>query len=297
MVNQDKSNIIKVLRNKIINSIEKIPTSTYELSSLLWADAAMCFPTTCSWNWDCACFKLDLQTMKLYADVSTYPNQFGACREDRYSLSAYEFHEKAKAFNMSNDLQCMETEEDWQELFDENLNSAIANAQKILNEQKEKQKQAAQNSNTIVIPHKFVSVKPTMAFDKVLIDLQQRYGSSSVMLTKESEKYVLKYCYSATYSYDRKNAQRELSPLESAWVEHQIEKCIKNPDKTTWQSMVGGDSMTVEIHKNNEPYVKLRSNPPLNKYTNLRDQLRSLAEYESFLESKNTILLLKKPLG
>lgn len=281
-----KANAIQILRKNIINCINKTPSTTYELSSLLWGDAAKCFPTNYSFSWDGAWFKLDLITRKLYADVSTYPNQFGACREDRYNLTASEFHQKAIAFNMLEELQYMETDADWESLFDENLKSAITKAQKILEKQKEKQKQAQQISNAVVIPDEFSMIKPTMAFDEILIELRQRYGTSSVWLTKESEKYVLKYWYSATYSSVSKNSQRELSPSESAWVEQQVNDCIMNQDKTTWQSMPGGDMMTVKIRTENKPQLEFRNEVPLNKYYELQHLLQKLANYGSFSETE-----------
>ena len=94
---------------------------------------------------------MNLQTKKIFADVGTYPNQFGASRSDTFSLTAAEFNEKAKEFEMAGELQAMETEEDWQALFDEELENAIKNAKTILDEEKEKQKQAERAKYAIVI--------------------------------------------------------------------------------------------------------------------------------------------------
>lgn len=286
VVSAQKKQAIQTLRETIIASIKKAPSLTYELSSLLWDDASNCFPTNYSFKWEGAWFKLDLQTRKIYADVATYPNQFGACREDRYSLSASELHNKAIEFNMSEELRCMETDADWQELFDENLQTAIANAEKALIEQQEKQKQEQRILNAVVIPDEYAMIKPTMEFDEVLIELRQRYGTSSVWLTKESEKYVLMYCYSATYSSDSKDSQRKLSPLESTWVEQQVNNCITNQDETTWQSMVGGDMMTVRICAQNKPQIEFRNEVPQKKYYELQHLLQKLANYGSFSETE-----------
>ena len=284
--NSLKVDAIRVLRKSIIKVINKTPATTYELASLLWSEAAKCFPTTYSFSWDGAWFKLDLITRKLYADVSTYPNQFGATRDERYNLTAAEFHKKAIEFNMTEELRCMETDADWQELFDKDLQAAIENVQKILKVQQEKQEQAQRISNAIVIPDKFSVISPTMELEEILLELRQKYGSSSIWLIKESEKYVLKYWYSATYSSDSKKSERELSLMESAWVEQQVNDCIMNQDKTTWQSMPGGDMMTVKIRTENKPQIEFRNEVPLKKYYELQLLLEKLANYGSFSETE-----------
>ena len=222
----------------------------------------------------------------MYADVSTYPNQFGATRDERYNLTAAEFHKKAIEFNMSEELRCMETDADWQELFDKDLQAAIENAQKILKVQQEKQEQAQRISNAIVIPDKFSAISPTMELEEILLELHQKYGSSSIWLIKESEKYVLKYWYSATYSSDSKKSERELSLMESAWVEQQVDDCLKNQDETTWQSLPGGDIMSVRIRIQNKSNIEIRNTTPLNKYYELKHLLQKLSNYGSFSETE-----------
>ena len=88
---------VKSLRKQIIARITKSPTVEYLLFRLLWQDAASCFPER-GFGWDLAEFNLDLQTGKLLANVSTYPNQFGASYEDVISLSASEFNRIAKQY-------------------------------------------------------------------------------------------------------------------------------------------------------------------------------------------------------
>ena len=130
---QQKQQAVLVLRKNIIEMLEIAPLLTYELSGFCGEDVARYFPSNYSFNWHGVCFKLDLQTQKLYADVDTYPNQCGSYREDRYNLTASEFHRKAIEFNMSKELRCMETDADWKELFDDELNDAILQALKKSN--------------------------------------------------------------------------------------------------------------------------------------------------------------------
>ena len=116
---------VAFLRAQIIEKVTNHPTVKYELSGLLWQEAAKCFPKS-GFQWDGAWFKLDLQTGKLLAEVSTYPNQFGACYSDSFSLSASEFNSIAKQFNMSKELQAFASEEDWAKLFDDSLKSVVS---------------------------------------------------------------------------------------------------------------------------------------------------------------------------
>ena len=280
-----KSDAIPLLRNKIIDKIGKTPSVTYELASLLLDDAARCFPVKASFCWDGAWFKLNLQTKKIFADVGTYPNQFGASRSDTFSLTAAEFNEKAKEFEMAGELQAMETEEDWQALFDEELENAIKNAKTILDEEKEKQKQAERAKYAIVIQDITEGTKPEMKYDKIVLRLNQRYGSSSVLLEKESDKYVLEYQRFATTSTGVENHKRVLSSEEAVWLERQVDNCIESNDLSTWQSLPGGDRMSVEIYKNNTLETELNNVAPMNKYTDLKNLLENLAEYGSI--SKN----------
>lgn len=122
---------VSSLRKKIIVEITKTPAVKYQLARLLWQDAATCFPKS-AFQWDGAWFNLDLQTGKLSAEVSTYPNQLGACREDYIPLSASEFNSIANQFNMGKELQAFKSDKDWTKLFDDSLKSAVFLAAEIL---------------------------------------------------------------------------------------------------------------------------------------------------------------------
>ena len=145
---------VKSLRKQIIANITKNPAVKYPLFSLLWQDAASCFPKR-GFGWDFAEFKLDLQTGKLLANVSTYPNQFGASYEDVISLSASEFNRIAKQYNMSPELQAFKSDEDWNKLFDDSLKSAASSACAILQNLEEDRKNAEIKRYSVKIPANF----------------------------------------------------------------------------------------------------------------------------------------------
>lgn len=279
-----KANAIRILRKNIIKCINKTPSTTYELSSLLWGDAAKCFPTNYSFSWDGAWFKLDLITRKLYADVCTYPNQFGANREERYGLTATEFHQKAIAFNMSEELQYMETDTDWELLFDNNeLQMAIQTANTKLQEQREKKWQSERAALAIVIPESFKELKPTMEFTKIVITLSQRYGEWNYTHTvsKKLDNYILCEQNTDLFGHITKEITRELTTQESVWLERYVNACIKNRDKTMWQDVLGSSKMTVEICRYDKQIVTLNKKLPLKKYYDMHSEFSHLITYGS----------------
>lgn len=279
IMSPEKKKAIQSLRADIIANIEKTPSLTYQLSSLLFADAARCFPNGYGFNWDGAWFKLDLQTGKLYANVSTYPNHFGASREDVYYLTAAEFYQKATEFNMSQKLQYMVTDEDWNELFDDQLQSAVARAAKELKVKQDKQAEEHRILYGTVIPDAFADKKPTMELDQISMELMQRFGDSRLSLDKKGDKYVLVSTYGGV-------SKRELSSMEAAWVEKQVNDCIRDNDRRTWQSMAGGDHMNVKICAAGKVVCERRWGTPIKKYVDLKNSLEKLAKYGSVSEAE-----------
>lgn len=272
-----KDEAIHILRNNIISSITNTPAEKYELASLLWGDAARCFSTGSQWNWDGAFFKIDLSTGKLFAEVSTYPNQFGASREATYKLTALEFHEKAKEFHMSDELQCMATEEDWEELFDDELKEAVSNAKEILRKQREEE----QMQNAVVIPSSFDGREPTMEFNEIELCLHQRYATNRVVLSQNANKYTIRYVYESRLSSDIHRHDRVLSNKEAIWLEQQVNACMESLDDTTRESMVGGDWLDVCIRRNGKICVEITGEKPLNKYKELSSLMEKLARFGS----------------
>ncbi|MBE6807809.1 MAG: hypothetical protein E7527_07420 [Ruminococcaceae bacterium] len=152
----------------------------------------------------------------------------------------------------------------------------IDQAQSALKEQQEKQKQEQRIFHGLVIPDELAGITPTMDLDMVRLELHQRYGMSSVFLTQKEGKYLVV----------SSGNKRELSPLEAAWVERQVKDCLDNESQETWQSMVGGDYMSVKICTTDTVLVDLFHKVPFKKYYELKHQLQTLATYGSLSESE-----------
>ena len=209
---------VRALRNKIIADIETKPCTRYLLASLLFSDAAECFPTGGSWGWDGAWFFLDLNTGSLSADVSTYPNQFGASREDTFPLSASEFHRIAEKKYFSPELRQFQTEEDWQRLFDSRLKAAVADAQAELRRQQEEKEEKERKAYAVRIPSGMAGRLPEMNIDRVDLGLIQMYGNSSLVLTRDGDTYSLSCVYGSRLSSRGRTIGRKAGPAEAALI-------------------------------------------------------------------------------
>lgn len=279
-----KAEAIESLRNKILDEINLNKSMEFHLASLMWGDAANCFPTGASWNWEGAWFKLDLITKRLYVEVSTYPNQFGACREDKFSISTDEFNRIVNKYGLGEELKFIQTDEDWDMIFDKNLKAIISNTQKTIQQEKEEQNLKLRMQNAVVLPNELENNSPSMELSKVKIQLNQRYGNSSVELTQTNGEYRLEYHRYSHLSPNSNTYKKKLSLQESIWVEEQVGTTLENKDKTTWQSLPGGDTMTIEIEKLQGKNVNMVRCMPLNKYMDLLHELEKLAQYGSRFE-------------
>lgn len=272
-------NAVASLRDQIITEITKNPAVKYQLASLLWQDAANCFPKS-GFQWDGAWFKLDLQTGNLSADVGTYPNQFGASYEDSFPLSATEFHRIAKQFNMSKELQAFVSDEDWAKLFDDNLKSVVSSACATIQKQDEDRKNEEIKKNAVKIPAKYAKQTPDMCFSEIFLELSQRYSNGSVKVSNENGNYQIVYVRKSHMSPSIDKYSRVLSVAESVWLEKQVKSTIKNPDESTWQSLPGGDIMSIVIKRNNGKDITL-GGKPIKKYSDLQNELKKLVRYGS----------------
>lgn len=273
-------NAVESLRNQIIAQITKNLAVKYQLASLLWQDAANCFPKS-GFQWDGAWFKLDLQTGKLSVDVGTYPNQFGACYEDSFPLSATEFNRIAKQFNMSKELQAFRSDEDWAKLFDDSLKSVVSSACATLHKQDEDRKSKEIKENAVKILAEYAKQTPDMCLSEITIEIRQRYSSRSIKVSNENGNYQIVYVRNSHMSPSSDRYPRALSAVEAVWLEKQVESTIKNPDESTWQSLPGGDTMNIVIKRNKGNDVSLRGVKPIRKYSDLQNELEHLAQYGS----------------
>lgn len=274
---------VRSLRKQIIAEITKNPALKYQLASLLWQDAANCFPKS-GFQWDGAWFKLDLQTGKLSADVGTYPNQFGACYEDSFPLSAAEFNRIAKQFNMSKELQVFKSDEDWAKLFDDSLKAIISSACATLQKKEEDRKSEEIKKHAVKIPAKYAKQTPDMCLSEITIEISQRYSSRSIRVSNANGNYQVVYVRNSHMSPSIDRCPRKLSIAEAVWLEKQVEGTIKNPDESTWQSLPGGDTMNIVIKRNKGNDISLRGVKPIRKYSDLQNELEYLAQYGSISE-------------
>lgn len=296
---------IQELRRNIIETINATPSEKYLLARYLFGDAEKCFPDG-PFRWDLADFYIDLKSGKLFAEVSTYPNQFGACREDSYGLTATEFHKKAIENNMSDMLKRFETDEDWQKLFDKDLNDAISNATaKIQKEKKEKQEKK-RKENAIEISNEIASQCPTMEIKEINIILSQAYAISSLTVENKNGKYQAEYSSVSTISHsnnsshsnishpNKRSYSKELSVTESVWLEGQIESVLKNKDNSTWHSLPGGDKMNIVIKGSAGDIVNLHSTEPIKKFSDLMHEISKLIQYGSTAKESEPIVKTDK---
>ncbi len=259
------------LREEIMDEIAQRPAEQYELTRLLWDDADACFPGN-SFRWDGAFFKLDLIAQTLFVNLSTYPNQFGACRETNDPITPERFHQIAEQYHFRPELQSFKTEEDWARLFNEDLKAAVSRARVALQERKARQK--AMETAEFAIPiAEYAGKTPAGDITEVVLDLWQLYGHSCVELKQENGRYRLLYL-------SHESCRRDLSDPEAAWVEHQVAQTLENTDETQWHSLPGGDMMRVSVIRGGE-VCESRSGDPLKKYMDLQDDLRKLAKYGS----------------
>lgn len=270
-----KHDSVKILRDQIIAEITKRPQTKYELTALLFGDAASCFPNG-PYRWDGAFFQLDLISRKLLVEVSTYPNQFGACQQDFFPLSPAEFNQIAKEYHMRLELQAFHSDEDWAMLFDDNLEAAISSACAALQKQEEERKNRQRKMLAVKIPSELSGLLPDMNISEVTIELIQRYGRSSIQIVNENGEYHI-HSYRTSHASDL----RILSSAEAKWLEQQIENTVSDPDDSVWQSLPGGDTMNIAIRWNHGKDISLRDVKAISKYVDLMGKLRNLSEYGS----------------
>lgn len=291
-VSEEKEQAIRALRNQIISHLRQRMTKqapyddriSYELDKLLWDAAAKRFPNGVV-KWDCACFRLELKTGELFAELSTYPNQFGAYREERMILTAPELYTIVKEHHLRQELLFFESETDWAMLFDDELKATVSELCSTLEKQKEELEDKERSEHAILIPKKYAKRSPSMRITNVYLELEQFHSTSRIRLTKENGRYHIDYSCLTNNGFanplGRIEFSREITPPEAVWLEKRIDDAIKNRDKTTWESIAGGDKMNVIIRFSLRLGVKLYLVKPVRKYSDLLNDLADLAQYGS----------------
>lgn len=272
--------IITALRDKILQSLSKVPTARFGLAKLLWEDAASCFPNKDGFNWDGAWFFLDLNTHKISVDVATYPNKSGDSHSDSFTITSKKFNQIAVKYNMSRELQAFKNDNDWKKLFDSSLKNAISKAQNTM-KQRKNEENTEPSPYSVKLQEKHFSTTPQMCFAKLDLKLIQKNKSSSVKLTVNKGNYLLLYAKSSHSTTISDDCSRTLSSAEAVWVEEQINNAIQNPDNSTWQSLTGENLMDIVIKKTTGDGVDIDKTAPIRKYSNLMDNLAKLVQYGS----------------
>jgi hypothetical protein len=109
------------------------------------------------------------------------------------------------------------------------------------------------------------------------------YSSRSIKVLNLNGKYQLDYVRNSHMSPRVDSYPRTLSIAEAVWLENQVEGTIENPDKSTWQSLPGGDTMNIVIKRNIGNDISLRNVKPIRKYSDLQNELEYLAQYGSVI--------------
>ena len=196
-------------------------------------------------------------------------------------MSASEFHRIATQYNFSLDLQQFETQEDWVRLFDDRLKAAVADALAKVRRQEEENSAKLREKYAVRIPSGSAAGAPKMSVKRVLLELNQMYGSGSLTLTRERGTYLLSYEFRCISTTNNRSLRREVSAAEAAWIEERIERAIKDPDASTWHSLPGGDTMNIDIQREWRGGVILWNVEPIRKYSNLLNDLENLVRYGS----------------
>ena len=256
---------------KVSDIVSKLD-SEYESSIITyyWEDARGFFPGP----WDCIEFKWNVKTGKLYADTSTYPNQFGACHESRFFMTAEEFHKIAMCHSFPDSVTDMKTQTDWDAV---RLTPEVTeHIQQI--EQKNKEKDHLfREQRSVKIPEKYLNKEPNQDIRFVSIVLGQAHSGSEVTVQKtEDNLFLCKYWSTNIYS----NSVRKLNKAESGYLEDQILAAVKKEDEL-WNPNFDSGIMTVEIQKGAKALVSCRNKQPLKKYIDLMNTICALNEYGS----------------
>ena len=118
---------------------------------------------------------------------------------------------------------------------------------------------------------------------EITIEISQIYSSRSIKVSNDNGNYQIVYVRNSHMSPSVDRYPRTLSIAEAVWLEKQVEGTIKNPDESTWQSLPGGDTMSIVIKRNNGKDIS-RGGQPIRKYSDLQNELEKLVRYGSLAD-------------
>ena len=291
-----KEEAINSLRKKIIAYLEKEQKTQVHVATLMWKDAARCFPDSYA-HWDGAWFHIDLtykEHVKLYADVDTYPNQYGANRSERKNLSAqqmheivmeYKLYEKPNPLNLANELCFMKTQGDWDALRDKALLAATETTTRLIAEKEQREAEERRFNNAVVIPDQYAGRRPKLVYSEILLTLSQHFGGKGYAVTVEDGKYVMRWAFHMNPA-KRSERGKVLTDMQATWLEDRVQACLDDPGTKEWRSLAGGDFMVVKICKGKKVLVDIYPGKPLEKYMELHQTLEKLWWYGSLTEAE-----------
>ena len=286
MTNTGKEKALQTLRDKIIVEIDQqinqqgIGQNTKYYTLLTLSEDTIKKTELVSSMAFYAEYRMDLTTHKLSVYATTYPNQFGAYRDWSDEISAERFHSiVTEYFPNRTDLYCLEKACDVEQLFDERMNAAVEKVHAVLKKKEEETHQKHRLQSAPRIPNG----TPKMDIERINLKLFQAFGKQYIELIQKNETYLLKY--DAFYSSESNDThhQRNLSSAEAAWVESRLENTLSNPDKSTWVSVMGIDTMSFSYRMNGQPGYSY-DGKPARKYTDLMYDLEKLAQYGSIMK-------------
>jgi hypothetical protein len=267
MMNQLRADIIEHLKREA----SVVP---YVLENTYVNDLDNCFDPR--YQWDGMRFKLDLKGKKIYVEVETYPNQFGASFTDKLNLKPDQFGEIAQKYHFRKELQFLKTQNDLDQLFNHELTNAIS---EVL-----KKEEIARNKTAelyaVNIPKQFNSRRPRMNINLLELNLCQRYGATTVSLQRNNNSYHLKEIITYRTNDEPKYSERNLNQVESVMVEKLVNNTLNNPDNSEWHSYAGFDTMNIKIQTASNNLL-LEHIEPLKKYYDLMHDLSNLSKYGS----------------
>ena len=283
----DLDSAIPFLREQIIRHLQKQPSAPFKLSDLLWDDAKDCIKDMYGYSGHSTCpydgiwFYLDLNTHKINAKMASYPNAFGASRENEESLSADSFHHLAVKYHLNPEVLHFRTAEDWEELFnDDSLKAAIAE----VNLAAQKQAEAERQRNAIQIPARYAKRKAKMDVEAIDYTLMQRYAVTHIQVTIKDGGYHGIYENRSTMSSQYHRHVFSLTGPDAVWLEEQVVDALEDPDFSTWQSLPGGDRMELVIRRKHGMRGAKHSGMPITKYTDLMGVIAKMAQYSYILK-------------
>ena len=270
------------IREIVINTLRARKTYEVPLCSWLWGEAAARFPGGPHSGWEYAGIELDVKSHKLRVDLSRYPNQFGASEQDYESLSPEQFHAKAKDWGVPEQYWDMCTQADWDALYDERLNEAVAELDRI----KAKEAEAVRLRHCVVIPEAMYAARPAMKYTAVTLNLEQRYGITSVDVSQYDGAYQVRINAISRLGPMSQGKAATLTAAEAVWLEDRVGKALQDGDCSTFSSLPGGDLMTVVIREGSRVLENRQLTAPLNRYVQLLNSLHQLAQYGSLRASE-----------